>query len=75
MSTIEPCGGGAPVRVDVSLCDLCDGCNAICPTSAIRVRADSWSLIEDACISCGFCVTFCPVEALAMGVKKAGFAG
>ncbi len=59
------------VQVDTTRCDLCDGCNAVCPTNAIDVDETEWRLIAEDCVLCGFCVTFCPVEALAMQPRAA----
>ena len=54
----------APILMDSGRCDLCDGCNAVCPTNAIHVDEEVWRLIVPLCISCDRCVVFCPTEAL-----------
>jgi|GraSoiStandDraft_59_1057299.scaffolds.fasta_scaffold913998_1 ferredoxin len=55
------------VIVDRGACDLCDACNAVCPTNAILVDEYRWRLDDGACIECVKCVAVCPVEALRMG--------
>lgn len=59
----------APVAVDEQACDLCDGCNAVCPTNAIVVDEVAWTLSIPDCVLCGFCVVFCPTSALTMTVE------
>jgi len=50
-----------PARVDITKCDGCQGCDAICPELAIE-----WDVInavpiidDDKCVECGLCVIAC----------------
>jgi iron only hydrogenase large subunit-like protein len=36
----------------------------ICPTQAIRVRAEKAKIVEEKCIDCGECITACPNDAI-----------
>ena len=57
----------AKVIVDAAVCDLCDACDAVCPTNAIWVDERRWVLAGGASIECVKCVAACPVSALRMG--------
>ena len=54
------------MAVSKSKCDLCDCCNAVCPTDAIDIVQEKWHLIADRCIGCEMCVPLCPNDALYM---------
>lgn len=50
-----------PARVDITKCQGCQGCDAICPELAIE-----WDVInavpiidDDKCVECGLCVIAC----------------
>ena len=40
-------------------CKKCYSCVRSCPTKALQVRGGQSEIIEDFCISCGWCVTVC----------------
>ena len=55
-----------PARVDITKCDGCQGCDAICPELAIE-----WDVINavpivdtDKCVECGLCVVACDEGAM-----------
>jgi iron only hydrogenase large subunit-like protein/nitrogen-specific signal transduction histidine kinase len=41
------------------ICKKCYSCVRTCPTKAIQVREGQAEIIEDFCISCGYCVNVC----------------
>jgi iron only hydrogenase large subunit-like protein/nitrogen-specific signal transduction histidine kinase len=41
------------------ICKKCYSCVRSCPTKALQVRSGQAEIIEDFCISCGFCVNVC----------------
>ena len=41
------------------ICKKCYSCVRSCPTKALQVRAGQAEIIEDFCISCGYCVNVC----------------
>jgi iron only hydrogenase large subunit-like protein len=41
------------------ICKKCYSCVRSCPTKALRVRGGQAEIIEDTCISCGWCVSVC----------------
>jgi two-component system NtrC family sensor kinase len=41
------------------ICKKCYSCVRSCPTKALQVRAGQSEIIEEFCISCGYCVTTC----------------
>ncbi len=41
------------------ICKKCYSCVRSCPTKALQVRGGQSEIIEDFCISCGFCVNVC----------------
>lgn len=50
-----------PAQVDITKCQGCQGCDAICPELAIE-----WDVInavpiidDDKCVECGLCVIAC----------------
>ena len=59
---MENNGGRAmPARVDVTKCQGCQGCYAICPEGAIEWNAiNNVPIIDDdKCVECGLCVIAC----------------
>lgn len=57
---------GLPVLV-AARCDGTASCVTACPTRAIRVTAEAWSLDAGACIFCGACARACPAGAITLG--------
>ncbi|MEK7449503.1 MAG: radical SAM protein [Planctomycetota bacterium] len=45
-------------------CIACGLCVDLCPTAALRLRADDVYLYPERCINCGICVLKCPFEAI-----------
>ncbi|HVO38525.1 MAG TPA: [Fe-Fe] hydrogenase large subunit C-terminal domain-containing protein [Spirochaetia bacterium] len=41
------------------ICKKCYSCVRSCPTKALQVRGGQAEIIEDTCISCGYCVNVC----------------
>ncbi len=41
------------------ICKKCYSCVRACPTKAIQVKGGQAEIIEDSCISCGYCVNVC----------------
>ena len=41
------------------ICKKCYSCVRSCPTKALQVRGGQAEIIEDVCISCGYCVNVC----------------
>ena len=41
------------------ICKKCYSCVRSCPTKALQVRGWQAEIIEDFCISCGYCVNVC----------------
>jgi hydrogenase-4 component H len=63
---VAPATRGLP-ELDAGRCDGNAACAAACPTGAIRVAGETWSLDAGACIFCAACVRACPTDALRMG--------
>jgi len=54
-------------ELDVTRCDASAACVTSCPSGAISVTADAWSLDAGRCVFCAACVTACPQDAIRMG--------
>ena len=52
-----------PLRYPKSSCRLCV---ENCPTTAIEIKEDSISVIDDKCTGCGICVRKCPVSCISV---------
>jgi formate hydrogenlyase subunit 6/NADH:ubiquinone oxidoreductase subunit I len=63
---LPPAARGLP-ELDASRCDGDSACVTICPTGAIRVGPDTWSLDAGACIFCGACARACAQDAITLG--------
>jgi formate hydrogenlyase subunit 6/NADH:ubiquinone oxidoreductase subunit I len=50
---------GLPV-VDMSKCDHCGRCEAVCPVQAITVRPEGLEISLERCIFCSACADSCP---------------
>jgi len=54
-------------ELDVNRCDASAACVDACPTGAIRLVGQRWSLDMGACIFCGACARACPRDAIRLG--------
>jgi len=54
-------------ELDFDRCDASAACVEACPTGAIRLVEQRWSLDVGACIFCGACARACPQDALRLG--------
>lgn len=53
------------IKVDKSLCVKCGACTKVCPTTALRMKADGPEYNNlSSCIACGQCAAVCPCGAL-----------
>ncbi len=53
------------IHLDHDQCMDCGACVSLCPSGALRVKADhSVEIDEDKCVYCELCVPSCPVRAL-----------
>ncbi len=43
-------------------CDLCENCVQICPVGALTIADNAVKTDETLCMSCGACITACPIE-------------
>jgi digeranylgeranylglycerophospholipid reductase len=51
------------ISIDRCRCTYCGGCVSVCPVDALTL-AETWLVVDDACIDCAKCVPACPVGAL-----------
>lgn len=57
---------GKPV---VKNCIKCMTCTKVCPTGAIKIEEDKFSIDLNKCIFCGNCAYYCPVKAIRMSAE------
>jgi len=57
---------GMPELV-ASRCDASGDCVTVCPTSAIALREEAWTLDVGRCVFCGDCARACPRDAIRLG--------
>ncbi|MDR1467479.1 MAG: 4Fe-4S binding protein [Oscillospiraceae bacterium] len=44
-------------------CIMCGACEEQCPSGAISIGKDQYTIDKNLCISCGACAAVCPVDA------------
>jgi len=51
-------------------CVHCGACTAVCPSGALRMDSDSWSLTFDRekCLVCELCVKACPLRVISVSL-------
>ena len=51
-------------------CIHCGACTAVCPSGALRMDRDDWSLTFDKekCLICEFCVKACPLNVMSVSI-------
>lgn len=54
-------------ELDPVRCDGSAACVEVCPTVAITVTNDVWSVDAGRCVSCGACERACPQDAIRLG--------
>ena len=54
-------------ELDAARCDHTGACVDACPTGAITLTDDAWSLDLGRCIFCGACERACPRDAIRLG--------
>ena len=55
------------LKVNPEKCHGCTICLFKCPTSAIRIRAGTATIIYSRCVDCGECSMYCPSRAIYVG--------
>lgn len=50
-------------------CRHCQKCAEVCPTQAITIGAEKWSIDPKKCLFCGYCTDQCSNQAVNMGEK------
>ncbi len=56
------------IELDEEKCIDCGACVSLCPTEALKLADDDYSLLlnEEECVYCRACVPACPVDALSL---------
>ncbi len=51
---------------DEARCVHCGACTAVCPTGALSMSPEDWSLqfSQEKCVLCGLCVKACPLSVM-----------
>ena len=54
------------ITLDEERCVHCGACTSVCPSGALTLRRDDWSLVfaPEKCFACELCVKSCPVRAI-----------
>jgi hydrogenase-4 component H len=69
----EPAGLPSTIRglpeVDPERCDASAACVAVCPTGAISLTPDSWTVDAGRCVFCDACAAACPRDAIRLGSR------
>ena len=56
-------------ELDPQRCDASADCVAVCPTGAIALTPDRWTVDAGRCVFCDACVLACPREAIHLGPR------
>jgi hydrogenase-4 component H len=67
-AVLPPTARGLP-EVDPGRCDASAACVAACPTGAIALTADSWTVDAGRCVFCDACAVACPRDAIRLGPR------
>lgn len=59
------------VVCNMTKCDFCGSCVAVCPHNAIDLYEAYFEVSPDKCTNCGICVSICPARALKLEVGTA----
>ncbi len=64
------------VAVDRERCVSCGACTAVCPSGALALDRNDWSLVFTPadCYACEVCLKACPVRAIALTLNGAAVA-
>jgi formate hydrogenlyase subunit 6/NADH:ubiquinone oxidoreductase subunit I len=65
---LQPALRGLP-EVDPTRCDREAACVSACPTAAINVSDDGWSIDAGRCVFCSACALACPHGAIRLGPR------
>jgi NADH-quinone oxidoreductase subunit I len=65
---LAPTTRGLP-ELDPSRCDRSSDCVGACPTGAISLSIDAWTVDAGRCVFCDICVTACPQDAIHLGSR------
>jgi len=65
---LQPAVRGLP-EVDPAACSRDGACVAACPTGAIRLGDDGWSVDAGRCVFCAACALACPNGAIRLGAR------
>ncbi len=65
---VQPATRGLP-ELDPARCARERACADACPTSAITVLGDAWSIDAGRCVFCAACAIACPNGAIRMGAR------
>ena len=52
------------IRIDLSKCDFCGACIAVCPPNVMTMVQDVLKIDFDGCTYCSLCIDICPVRAI-----------
>jgi formate hydrogenlyase subunit 6/NADH:ubiquinone oxidoreductase subunit I len=67
-ASLAPAMRGFP-ELDGPRCDSSAACVAACPTGAITLALDSWTLDAGRCVLCAACEAACPRDAIRLGQR------
>jgi formate hydrogenlyase subunit 6/NADH:ubiquinone oxidoreductase subunit I len=65
---LAPAMRGLPV-LDPTRCDSSASCVSACPTGAITLGWDAWTVDAGRCVMCAACESACPRDAIRLGQR------